>query len=55
MPFYLALKEIWRGRGRFILFSAVIALITVLVLFVAALAEGSGRATGNTWRSSTPT
>ena len=42
MPFYLALKEIWRGRGRFILFSAVIALITVLVLFVAALAEGLG-------------
>ena len=42
MPFYLALKEIWRGRGRFILFSTVIALITVLVLFVAALAEGLG-------------
>ena len=42
MPFYLALKEIWRGRGRFILFSMVIALITVLVLFVAALAEGLG-------------
>ena len=42
MPFYLALKEIWRGRGRFILFSLVIALITVLVLFVAALAEGLG-------------
>ena len=42
MPFYLALKEIWRGRGRFILFSMVIGLITVLVLFVAALAEGLG-------------
>ena len=42
MPFYLALKEIWRGRGRFILFSMVIALITMLVLFVAALAEGLG-------------
>lgn len=42
MPFYLALKEIWRSRGRFILFSLVIALITVLVLFVAALAEGLG-------------
>lgn len=42
MPFYLALKEIWRGRARFILFSLVIALITVLVLFVAALAEGLG-------------
>lgn len=42
MPFYLALKEIWRTRGRFILFSMVIALITILVLFVAALAEGLG-------------
>jgi len=42
MPFYLALKEIWRTRGRFILFSMVIALITMLVLFVAALAEGLG-------------
>jgi putative ABC transport system permease protein len=42
MGFYLALKEIWRGRGRFILFSMVIALITMLVLFVAALAEGLG-------------
>jgi|WetSurMetagenome_2_1015567.scaffolds.fasta_scaffold64860_4 hypothetical protein len=42
MPFYLALQEIWRGRGRFLLFSMVIALITVLVLFVAALAEGLG-------------
>lgn len=42
MAFYLALKEIWRTRGRFILFSGVIALITMLVLFVAALAEGLG-------------
>ncbi len=42
MGFYLALKEIWRGRGRFILFAMVIALITMLVLFVAALAEGLG-------------
>jgi putative ABC transport system permease protein len=47
MPFYLALKEIWRGRGRFILFSLVIALITVLVLFVAALAEGLGSGNRN--------
>src|SRR5512137_2682554 len=42
MGAYLALKEIWRTRGRFLLFSLVIALITVLVLFVAALAEGLG-------------
>jgi len=40
MPFYLAFKEIWRNRGRFFLFSLVIALITTLVLFIAALAEG---------------
>jgi len=39
-PFYLTLKEIWRNRGRFLLFSLVIALITVLVLFIAALADG---------------
>jgi putative ABC transport system permease protein len=42
MAFYLALKEIVRTRGRFLLFSMVIALITMLVLFVAALAEGLG-------------
>lgn len=42
MAAYLAIKEIWRTRGRFMLFSLVIGLITVLVLFVAALAEGLG-------------
>ena len=42
MAGYLAFKEIWRNRGRFILFSMVIALITTLVLFVAALTEGLG-------------
>jgi putative ABC transport system permease protein len=41
-PFYLTLKEIWRNRGRFLLFSLVIALITLLVLFIAALADGLG-------------
>ncbi len=39
---YLALKEIWRSRGRFFLVSLVIALITLLVLFIAALGEGLG-------------
>jgi len=39
---HLALREIWRNRGRFLLFSLVVALITVLVLFVAALGEGLG-------------
>jgi putative ABC transport system permease protein len=39
---YLAIKEIWRNRGRFLLFSLVIALITLLVLFIAALGEGLG-------------
>lgn len=39
---YLALKEIWRNRGRFFLISLVIALITLLVLFLAGLAEGLG-------------
>jgi putative ABC transport system permease protein len=37
---YIALKEIWRNRGRFFLLSLVIALITLLVLFIAALGEG---------------
>lgn len=40
MVVYLALKEVWRNRGRFLLFSLVIALITTLVLFIAALAGG---------------
>lgn len=42
LPVYLALKEVWRGRGRFLLVSLVIALITVLVLFIAGLGEGLG-------------
>ncbi|MBO9393225.1 MULTISPECIES: ABC transporter permease [Caldilinea] len=40
MAFYLAFKEVWRNKGRFALIAAVVALITVLVLFIAALAEG---------------
>ncbi len=44
MAFYLALKEIWRNKNRFLLFSMVIALITILVLFIAGLAEGLGTA-----------
>jgi putative ABC transport system permease protein len=39
---YLATREIWRNRGRFLLVSLVIALITLLVLFIAALGEGLG-------------
>jgi putative ABC transport system permease protein len=39
---YLAVKEIWRNRTRFLLFSMVIALITLLILFVAGLSEGLG-------------
>ncbi|HNC07907.1 MAG TPA: ABC transporter permease [Anaerolineales bacterium] len=37
---YLALKEVFRNRGRFLLVALVIALITLLVLFIAALGEG---------------
>jgi len=40
LAFYLALKEVLRNRGRFFLVSLVIALITLLVLFIAALGEG---------------
>jgi putative ABC transport system permease protein len=45
LAFYLALKEVFRNKGRFLLVSLVIALITLLVLFIAAL--GEGLATGN--------
>ncbi len=37
---YLAIKEVIRSRGRFFLVALVIALITLLVLFIAALGEG---------------
>jgi putative ABC transport system permease protein len=40
LAFYLALKEVLRNRGRFFIVSLVIALITLLVLFIAALGEG---------------
>jgi len=40
MALYLSLKEVWRNKGRFFLFSLVIALIALLVLFTAALGEG---------------
>jgi len=41
---YLAAKEIIRNRARFLLVSMVIALITLLVLFIAGLGEGLGTA-----------
>lgn len=40
MALFLSFNEIWRNKGRFFLFSLVIALITTLVLFIAALTEG---------------
>jgi putative ABC transport system permease protein len=40
MAAYLSLKELWRNKGRFFLFSLVIALIAILVLFTAGLGEG---------------
>jgi putative ABC transport system permease protein len=42
MPIYLALKELWRNKGKFFSISLVIGLITTLVIFVAALSEGLG-------------
>lgn len=39
---YLAVKEVLRNKGRFALVGLVIALITLLVLFIAALGEGLG-------------
>lgn len=44
MSVYLAFKEVWRNLGRYLLFSLVIALITILVLFIAALAGGLANA-----------
>ena len=41
---YLSFKEFWRNRVRFLLVSMVIALITILVLFIAGLGEGLGTA-----------
>jgi putative ABC transport system permease protein len=40
MAAYLSFKEVWRNKGRFFLFSLVIALIAILVLFTAGLGEG---------------
>jgi putative ABC transport system permease protein len=39
---HLAWKELWRNKGRYLLISLVVALITTLVLFIAGLAEGLG-------------
>lgn len=44
MALFLSFREVWRNKGRFLLFSLVIALITTLVLFVAGLAQGLGNA-----------
>ncbi len=43
VPIHLALKEVWRNKGRFFLISSVVALITLLVLFIAGLTEGLGQ------------
>ena len=40
MSAYLSIKELWRNKARFFLFSLVIALIAILVLFTAGLGEG---------------
>jgi putative ABC transport system permease protein len=42
MAFYLSVKEILHSKGRFLLIAMIVALITTLVLFIAALAEGLG-------------
>ena len=42
MPVFLAFREIWHSKGRFLLISLIVALITTLVIFIAALAEGLG-------------
>ncbi len=42
MAFHLAFKEIWHSRGRYLLIAMIVALITTLVIFIAALTEGLG-------------
>lgn len=42
LALYLALKEVWYNKGRFLLIALIVGLITTLVLFIAALAEGLG-------------
>ena len=42
MAIYLSFKELWHNKGRFLLIASIVALITTLVLFIAALAEGLG-------------
>ena len=42
MAMFLAFKEIFHSRWRFLLIALIVALITTLVLFIAALAEGLG-------------
>ncbi len=36
------LQEIWHSKGRYLLIAMIVALITTLVLFIAALSEGLG-------------
>ncbi len=43
IPTHLALKEVWRNKGRFLLIALVVGLITLLVLFIAGLSEGLGQ------------
>lgn len=42
MAFFLSVKEIWHSKGRYLLISLIVALITTLVLFIAGLGEGLG-------------
>ena len=42
LAIHLTFKEIWHAKGRYLLVSLIVALITTLVLFIAALAEGLG-------------
>ncbi len=51
MAFYLSFKEIWHSKGRYLLIAMIVALITTLVLFIAAFSEGLGSGNRSTWKS----
>jgi uncharacterized membrane protein YqhA len=49
MAVYLAFKEVWHSKGRFLLIGLIVALITTLVLFIAATVNMCKNSPVNCW------